>query len=155
MRTFFFPPGDSDICVKEDDATLPQSPDTPSNDSQNCDENKSWTLENSLNDLPQQSLTQEAWTGSDCLPLCYIASHSGRGENPARPHLDKVTCSYFSQCWATCERLQQLKNCKSQRAQTEGQFAGTCNSWTIEGTVGGSYRIWRCKKMFFFYKTEF
>ncbi|XP_073459580.1 cell adhesion molecule-related/down-regulated by oncogenes isoform X1 [Aquarana catesbeiana] len=52
--------GDSDICVKEDDAILPQSPDTPSIDSQNCDENKSWTLENSLNDLPQQSLTQEA-----------------------------------------------------------------------------------------------
>lgn len=52
--------GDSDICVKEDDAILPQSPDTPSTDSQNCDENKSWTLENSLNDLPQQSLTQEA-----------------------------------------------------------------------------------------------
>ncbi|XP_018414521.1 PREDICTED: cell adhesion molecule-related/down-regulated by oncogenes [Nanorana parkeri] len=52
--------GDSDICVKEDDAILPPSPDTPSNDSENCDENKTWTLENSPNDLPQQPLTQEA-----------------------------------------------------------------------------------------------
>ncbi|XP_072283397.1 cell adhesion molecule-related/down-regulated by oncogenes isoform X2 [Pyxicephalus adspersus] len=53
-------PGDSDICVKEDDAILPPSSDTPSNDSQSSDENKTWTLENSLNDLQHQPLTQEA-----------------------------------------------------------------------------------------------
>ncbi|KAM5131943.1 cell adhesion molecule-related/down-regulated by oncogenes isoform 2-T4 [Mantella aurantiaca] len=53
--------GDSDLGIKEEDAILPPSPDPSSIDTQkSCDENKTWTLEISCNDLPQQPLTPEA-----------------------------------------------------------------------------------------------
>ncbi|XP_068094891.1 cell adhesion molecule-related/down-regulated by oncogenes isoform X2 [Hyperolius riggenbachi] len=50
--------GDGDVSMKDED--FPPSPDNSSQDSQNCDDSKSWTLDNSSTDLPLHLVTQEA-----------------------------------------------------------------------------------------------